>query len=443
MRFRIPATASIAIGLVVAAVLVMAATIRDARHSRDAEAAPAPVRRSPVPGTTRDQLASTVKDMAARLAARPDDAAAAIHLSTALLRLQRVNNDGRAVITAEEQLRRFLDHEPDHYEARRLLAAVLLSQHRFGDAIAEAGRARAVDPNDPWNYGVIGDGYMELGDYPKAFEAIDRMGQIAPGPAAYARTAYGLEINGDLQGALEYMRMAADGTPSNDPESQAWHFTQIGDLLLQLGRVVEARLEYEHAMATFPNHPMAVWGLARIKVIDGDLPRARLMLQSELAKTPTPDLAIAIGDLSAAMKDHQGAESYYRIAEQTERAGWGNGPRQPQALATLFAARNQNLDEAVALAEEAARSRRDIFTMDTLAFVYLKAGRLDDAREASEQAMRTGTRDARLLWHAAEVRLGSNDRDGARMLLEKIPAPDTIGDIRVRRGVTELRAKLK
>ena len=46
-----------------------------------------------------------------------------------------------------------------------MLAAVLLSQHRFRDAIAEANKAMAVDPRDAWNYGAAGDGYMELGDY--------------------------------------------------------------------------------------------------------------------------------------------------------------------------------------------------------------------------------------------------------------------------------------
>ncbi len=97
-----------------------------------------------------------------------------------------------------------------------MLAAVLLSQHRFGDAIAEANKAMAADPRDAWNYGAAGDGYMELGDYPRAFEAFDRMGQLQPGPPAYARTAYALEIKGDLEGALEYMRRAAEGTSPND-----------------------------------------------------------------------------------------------------------------------------------------------------------------------------------------------------------------------------------
>jgi tetratricopeptide (TPR) repeat protein len=320
-----------------------------------------------------------------------------------LIRLQRVNNDGRAVITAEEHLRGFLSRRPDHYEARRMLAAVLLSQHRFADAIREANQTMAADPRDAWNYGAAGDGYMELGDYSRAFDAFDRMGQLQPGPASYARTAYALELKGDLDGALDYMQRAADGTSPNDPESQAWHYAQIGDLLLQLGRVPRARIEYERAESTFPGHPMAIIGLARIKMADGDLKAARLMLQAQLARTATPDLASAVGDLSAAIGDAAMADQYYQMAEQIERAAWGNGLRQPQVLARILSERPGRAAEAVSLAEEAARTRADIVTMDTLAWAYFKNGQIAEARRASGQALRTGTRNGRIRCHADAI----------------------------------------
>jgi tetratricopeptide (TPR) repeat protein len=268
------------------------------------------------------------------------------------------------------------------------------------------------------------------------------MGQLAPGPPAYARTSYALEIKGDLDGALEYMRMAADGTSPNDPESQAWHYAQVGDLLLQKGRLGEARLEYERAITTFPDHPLAVSGLARLMVIGGDFKAARLMLQKALARAPTPDVAMIVGDLSDRLGDHEGAAPYHRMAEQIERAAWDNGPRQPQVLARFFIDRDSNISEAVMLAEEAARLRRDIFTMDVLAAAFLKAGRLADARRSSDQALRTGSRDARILWHAAEIRSACGDADGALELLGRIPAPDAISDLLVRDSVRSLRRRL-
>ena len=386
---------------VVAIAFVSVATLRDARQ---ASAAAVP-RALPVstPGTSRAELTSTVSEMSARLAADPGDAAAVVSLANAMIRLQRVNNDGRAVITAEEHLRAFLSRKPAHYEARRMLGAVLLSQHRFAEAIKEASRTMAADPRDAWNYGAAGDGYIELGDYARAFDAFDRMGQWQPGPASYARTAYALELKGDLAGALEYMQRAAEGTSPNDPESQAWHYAQVGDLLLQLGRPARARIEFERADATFPGHPMAVAGLARIRMLDGDLKAARLMLQSQLARTATPDLASAVAELSIALGEATTADQYYQMAEQIERAAWGNGLRQPQVLARILSERPERAAEAVSLAEEAARTRADIMTMDTLAWAYFRNGQLADARKASEQALRTGTLNARIRCHAETI----------------------------------------
>ena len=397
------------VAVFVATAVVVVATMRDAKSTSAAgdsssRVAPRPDRLPfSIAGTSRAELTSTVSAMTARLAADPADPAAVVSLANALIRLQRVNNDGRAVITAEEQLRAFLLRRPDHYEARRMLAAVLLSQHRFDDAIREANQTMAADPRDAWNYGAAGDGYMELGDYPRAFEAFDRMGQLQPGPPSYARTAYALEIKGDLDGALEYMQRAADGTSPNDPESQAWHYAQIGDLQLQRGRVPRARIEYERADATFPGHPMAIIGLARIKMADGDLRAARLMLQAQLARTATPDLASAVGDLSAAIGDETMAARYYQMAEQIERAAWGNGLRQPQVLARILSELPGRAAEAVSLAEEAARTRADIATMDTLAWAYFKNGQIAEARKAATQALRTGTRNARIRCHADAI----------------------------------------
>lgn len=428
------------IAALVATAFVAVANVREARTSNVAPVSrPLPGSR---PGTSRAELSKTVAVMTARLAGRNDDSAAVVLLADALLRLQRVNRDGRAVITAEQHLRAFLERHPGDYNAMRMLAAVLASQHRFGEAIAQAERARAVDARDPWNYGVIGDGYLELGDYDRAFAAFDRMGQVAPGPEAYARTAYALEIKGDLAGALEYMRMAAAGASPNDAESQAWHFVQVGDLLLQQGHAREARLEYERAMATFPDHPLAVQGLARARILDGELKEARLMLQQELARAPGPDIAAAIGDLCEALGDRDAAAQYFQMAEQIERATWVNGPRQPQLLARILVDEDRNIPEAVALAEEAARSRRDIFTMDVLASAYLKDGRLADARTASDAALRTGTKDARILWHAAEIAAASGNLLRARQLLDQIPSIDTIADLRVHSAVQKLRTRL-
>lgn len=423
----------------VATIFVVVATVRDARQT---SAAPvASPRALPAGGTSRVQLAATVSTMTSRLQAHPGDGAAVVRLADALLRLQRVNNDARAVDEAETRVRTFLAAHPDHYEGQRMLAAVLLAQHRFGAAVKQANKAQALDPRDAWNYGAQGDGYLELGDYPRAFAAFDTMGRLQPGPPAYARVAYALELQGDLDGALEYMQRAADGTSPNDSEAQAWHFAQVGELWLLKGRLGDAKREFERAAATFPQHPYALAGLARIKIVEGDLKGARLMFQSQLAQGPTADVAAIVGDLSAEMGDATTANQYYAMAEQIERSALTAAVRQPDRLARFLAERGRHAPEAVALAEEAATAKRDVMTLDTLAWAYFQAGRLADARRVSADALRLGTRDPRLLYHAAAIAAASGDRAASDALLARIAAPDAVADVLVAHGLKALRGR--
>jgi tetratricopeptide (TPR) repeat protein len=55
--------------------------------------------------------------------------------------------------------------------------------------------------------------------------------------------------------------------------------------------------------------------------------------------------------------------------------------------------------------------RRDIYTYDTLAWVYYKNGRVAEAEKAMHQALRLGTQDASLLFHAGMIarRLGKTN----------------------------------
>jgi hypothetical protein len=67
------------------------------------------------------------------------------------------------------------------------------------------------------------------------------------------------------------------------------------------------------------------------------------------------------------------------------------------------------------LAEDEMNARADVFTMDTLAWTLSANGRLAEAREYSKRALREGTQDARLFYHAGSIALDVGDfADAAR-----------------------------
>jgi len=353
------------------------------------------------PPTTPSGLRQRIDEMESRLRATPDDTGAAVLLADALLRLARATTDGRPAGRASEVLKATLKTHPGQYDVLRMLGAIELSLHRFREALEVARQSRDLRPDDAWNYAVMGDAQIELGDYAQAFDAFDKMMALRPNAAAYARVAYARELRGDMTGALAAMERAAKATAPNDPEAQAWYAVQTGELHLKMRRWDDADREYRRASFVFPDYPLAAVGRGKLQVARGDRDGALTTYLDQLKRTPTLDLAARIGDLYTQRGDTAHAEHYYQLAEDLA----GPSVAQTEANLALFLAdHDRKLTEAVAIAESVAGARHDIFTEDALAWTYYKTGRLDEASAASQRALRTGTRDEALLSRAARIR---------------------------------------
>ena len=378
--------------------MVVNANLRDLRQGRVMSTRPLPsgIRGA---GTGREDLTKRITELRARVAAHPDDVGLPVTLADALLRQSRVNGNTGLVLEGESALKRALAADPGNYEATRGLGSLLLSQHRFREAVAVGEKSRDARPYDPINYGIIGDGHLELGDYDQAFDAFDKMMSLRPSAASYARAAYARELQGNLTGAIESMKLATAATPPEDPEALAWHHAQVGDLYLRLGKLHDAEREYIAASHAFPGHPFAMTGYARLLAARGEQGSALALLQQLAQTAPTPDLAARTGDLLEALGRHDEAERQYALAE----AGWRVDAPEPKNLARFLADHDRKIPEAVAIAEKAAAERHDIFTEDALAWAYFKAGRVSAAREAIGRALRTGSTDADIRAHATAI----------------------------------------
>jgi len=356
--------------------------------------------------TSRYDLARTIATTREKVAKAPDDVPAAVMLADALLRETRVLGNAGLAKEAERVLLDVLKRDTERYDARRMLAATYLSQHRFADALREAERCRNTRADDPWIWGVIGDAHIERGEYDAAFVAFDRMAALKPTAAAYARVSYARELQGDLPGALQTMRMAAEATSAHDPESLAWHHAQVGQLHLQMGQLADARREFLAAAHAFPDHPFAQAGLARVAEASGDVRTALDIVMAILETSPTPsDLAYS-GDLMAKLGQAEAAERQYRLAE----AAWRTDAPEPSRFARFLAEHGRRLDEAIVLGEQARIDRNDIFTADALAWAYFQTGQIDKAKSMMALALRTGTLDRAIRAHAEAI---SHARQGS------------------------------
>jgi len=262
-------------------------------HSTVAGRAPLPAQplgAPGAPGTSRSDLDRTVHEMESRLASNPDDASATVRLADALLRQARVLTHSAPAVKAERVLRSLLARNPVgpyQYQAQRLLATALASQHRFDEAIKEAERCLQVRPDDAVLYGIIGDSKLELGDREAAFAAFERMVTLRPDGTSYARVAYARELNGDRDGAIRLMTMALEATSPNDVEAIAWHRAQLGALYFGSGRADQASREFDHAIYLFAGYPLALEGHARVAHARGQHVAALALLDQLTTGTPT------------------------------------------------------------------------------------------------------------------------------------------------------------
>ncbi len=317
----------------------------------------------------------------------------------------------------------------DNYEAIKLKAMLLLAYHRFGEALETARQARGIQPNDPQNYGAITDALVELGDYQEAFESAQTMMDMRPGTSSYTRVSYLRELQGDLKGSIEAMRAAAEAAP--DPETVAWCRVHLGDTLINTGNLAAAEHEFDIALYHFPDYHLALAGKARVRLASGSFDEAIEFYKQAQARVPLPETAIALGDIYTKLGRTEEAKKQYDLLEFIESASaTAAGSTYSRQLALFYADHDVKLDDALEIARRERAARSDIYTCDALAWCLYKKGEFTEAKTAIDEAMRLGTRDARINYHAGMIEQALGNRPDAvkflRRALEINPAFDVL-----------------
>ena len=113
------------------------------------------------------------------------------------------------------------------------------------------------------------------------------------------------------------------------------------------------------------------------------------------------------------------AARQYDLVEAIARLGAAGGLLYNRQQALFYADHGRKPDEAYAMAAREYEVRRDIYGADALAWTALKAGRVSEAQDMIKVALRLGTQDARLLYHAAMIAHAASDTVAARDFLAR------------------------
>jgi tetratricopeptide (TPR) repeat protein len=367
------------------------------------------------PLATSASLDQTVADLQATLAARPDDARSFALLGIAYAQQAVRTADPSYYSRAAEALRRSLELQPeDNVEALVGMGVVSLARHDFAEGVRWGRQAASINPDSAHILGVIGDGQLELGRYRRAFSTFARMVHMRPDIASYTRISYARELQGDVAGALEVMRLAEQA--AGTPEDAAWVSHQIGELHFRSGQLLPAVKAYRRSAALAPSFIPARAGLAKVAWAHGRIDHAIRGYRWVVRHYPLPEHVIALGDLYTIAGRTTAATDAYALARAEAELFRTNGVNVDVEL-SLFEADHGDPTTALADARAGWRSRHSIHAADALAWALYRNGRYEQAARYERAALHLGTQDASFLFHAGMIQRALGHADAAARYL--------------------------
>jgi tetratricopeptide (TPR) repeat protein len=280
-------------------------------------------------------------------------------------------------------------------------------------------------PYSAFVYGTLVDANVELGNYNAAVDDADKMVSIRPDIRSYSRISYLREIYGDVDGAIDAMKLAVDaGSPGT--ESTEWARVQLGKLYEQLGEIKYAEMHYTIALENRPDYPYALAGLARIATASHDYQkaisfyrRADSLSNDYSFKEALVEVYKLAGNEQAS---HAVAEEIIQQMETAARAmakGDSSGHYADKEMAYAYLAVN-NYDKALQHAMlEYNRRPNNIDANETVAWAYYNKGDFAKAASYIKASLQTNCKNPTLLCHAGLIYAKTQAKSWARNYLQE------------------------
>ncbi len=371
------------------------------------------------------EIAGKIRFLSERVKRDPEDSLAQNMLASCFLQKVRETNNADYLRLAANAARLSLASVPAQRNSGGLsaLTHAEFAAHEFISARDHAILLTQLDPGKGSVWAQLGDALLELGDYEKAAAAYDRMQRLGfTAAGAQTRLARFALLRGEAGEAHKLLvRALALALDSGAPprETVAWCYWQLGEVAFSVGKYEAAEEHYRSALTSFPGYVNALSSLGRVRAARGDVREAIEHYEHAVRILPDPAFVASLGDLYKLTGRQGEAESRYALVEQIGRLAAANGAASNRQLVLFHADHELSADEAYQNAVQEFRERRDIYGADTVAWSALKAGRLTEASQTMKLALRLGTKDARLFYHAGMIARAVGDKTSSRDYLKR------------------------
>jgi len=315
-------------------------------------------------------------------------------------------------VKAEETARQSLALLPAPNEgARIVLARVAEARHDFAESLRLAAEILSARPNHNDALALAVTSNLALGRVDEASIAAERLVELRPILFHYTLRALTRAAAGRDEEAVEDFVRGIRREDVGEHDVSAWARALLGRAHLRRGRLKPAKRLLEEALRIQSGNPLILHLLGELHEARGDKAEAERHYLWASSEGHDPTALISLARVKGSEALYEEAESQIRKESEANRFGH----RGALARLLLERGRAQDLPEALTLAGEEARSRKNPETLETLAWALSRAERWVEARRAVQQALRPGVRDAALYGRAARIEEALGHRQSGRL----------------------------
>ena len=358
-------------------------------------------------------------------------------LAGVYLKMARATGEGGWFLLAEQAAQRSIADLPfNNTGALLVLARIAEARHDFPTALRFAKQV-GFDNEDAIALAVTS--HLATGKVSEASAAAETLVNKLPNLGSLTLRALVREAQGRDAEVLRDFREAMVAEEPGEVGGSARARSLLGRFYARRGQFVQAKALFLEALRLVPRYPLALIYLADLETRQGNYREAigyysKVSAYSGGAATVfdrTVDRGMARvkelqGDAIASQKLRDKAEAGLR----QEQVSGGFGHRRDLAGLLLEKGRSQDVAEALTLMQQEVKIRRDVLTLDTLAWALSSAGEWEKADRVMAEILRSGIRDAGIFYRASAIARTLHKDAESRAYLQKAKEIDPSFDVR-------------
>jgi tetratricopeptide (TPR) repeat protein len=370
--------------------------------------APATAASSPIVTAARgtssgptDALQVAIAKAQAQLRSEPQNWSVWADLGSAYVQEARITADPSYYPKADGALKQSLQLQPTGNAVAMIgMASLTSARHEFASSLDWGRRAEAIAPDTAAVYGVLDDALTQLGRYPEARAAAQRMLDLRPSISSFSRGSYDLEEHGDVAGATAALQRAL--ADAFTPADIAFCRYYLGELAFNSGQLAEAARQYQAGRQADPSYFPLIEGIAKVEAANGQVDAALRDYNDLISRVPLPQYVNELADYEQSLGRTRDAGSQLSLFQTEAQLFASNGVDVDLESAVIDA---DHGDPAVAVQHAQAEwsRRHSVLVADALAWALHRAGRDAEALPYANQALSLGWRNALMYFHRGMI----------------------------------------